>query len=232
MTNDRSHRSAASPKVRALWIGLLILIAVYMFARPTLERKLGVELPGFSGDAEESVAPDSPAGPETSPDRSDFDTDRAGSPNDAGLPDGADARDRTYADDGNAPPLGGLTEVGNDTWVSTAGLRYTPGSQEGHRLKHVMRHDNDLPDRPGKHGVFDGDQQALLAVLDEAYELIKEDSPQVHANREGDRTVYEVDMQRRIGFVGGRDGKRDGNPPAQHIRLVLEVDRVITAFPY
>ena len=135
-------------------------------------------------------------------------------------------------DDGNAPPLGELTEVGKDTWVSTAGLRYTPGSQEGHRLKHVMRHDNDLPDRPGKHGVFDGDQQTLLAVLDEAYGLIKEDSRQVRSNREGDRTVYEVDMQRRIGFVGGRDGKRDGNPPAQHIRLVLEDDRVITAFPY
>jgi hypothetical protein len=41
-----------------------------------------------------------------------------------------------------------------------------------------------------------------------------------------------ADLRRRIGFVGGQQGWRQGNPPATHVRLVLEDDRVITAFPF
>jgi hypothetical protein len=128
--------------------------------------------------------------------------------------------------------LGQLTDLGNGVQRSTAGLVYAPGSQEGHRLKHVMRHDNDQPSRPGLHGVFDGDADDLLAVIDEAYLLVRAGSPQVQSRREGDRMVHEVDLQRRIGFVGGQQGRRLGNPPATQVRLVLENDRVITAFPF
>jgi hypothetical protein len=128
--------------------------------------------------------------------------------------------------------LGQLTDLGNGVQRSTAGLLYTPGSQEGHRLKHVMRHDDDQPSRPGLHGVFDGDADNLLAVIDEAYLLVKQNSPQVQSRREGIRIVHEVDLRRRIGFVGGQQGRRQGNPPATRVRLVLEEDRVITAFPF
>ncbi len=128
--------------------------------------------------------------------------------------------------------LGELTDLGDGVQRSTAGLVYAPGSQEGHRLKHVMRHDNDQPSRPGLHGVFDGDADDLLAVIDEAYLLVRAGSPQVQSRREGDRMVHEVDLRRRIGFVGGQQGRRLGNPPATQVRLVLEGDRVITAFPF
>jgi hypothetical protein len=128
--------------------------------------------------------------------------------------------------------LGQLTDQGNGVLRSTAGLLYTPGSQEGHRLKHVLRHDNDQPSRPGPHGVFDGDADDLLAVIDEAYLLVKAGSPQIESRQEGQRMVHEVNLGRRIGFVGGQQGRRQGHPPATRVRLVLEEDRVITAFPF
>ena len=131
-----------------------------------------------------------------------------------------------------APRLGELTELPDGVKRSTAGLLYTPGSREGHRLTHVLRHGDDQPSRPGPHGVFDGDADDLLAVIDEAYLLVQAGSPQVQSRREGQRTVHEVNLQRRIGFVGGQEGGRRGNPPATRVRLVLEDDRVITAFPF
>jgi hypothetical protein len=129
-------------------------------------------------------------------------------------------------------PLGQLRDVGGRVKVSTAGLRYTPGSQEGHRVQHVLRHDNDQPGRPGPHGVFDGDANTLFAVIDEAYLLVQQGSPQVRSRREGTRTVHEVDLRRRIGFVGGRLGAEKRHPPATHVRLILEGDQVISAFPF
>jgi hypothetical protein len=130
------------------------------------------------------------------------------------------------------PELGQLSDLGNGVLRSTAGLLYTPGSQEGHRLKHILRHAADQPTRPGLHGVFDGDADDALAVIDEAYLLVKAGSPQVQSRQQGVRTVHEVDLRRRIGFVGGQEGRRQGNPPATQVRLVLEEDRLITAFPF
>jgi hypothetical protein len=123
------------------------------------------------------------------------------------------------------PQLGQLTDLGEGVLRSTAGLLYTPGSQEGHRLKHVLRHAADQPTRPGLHGVFDGDADDALAVIDQAYLLVKTRSPQVQSRQQGVRMVHEVDLRRKIGFVGGQEGRRRGNPPATHVRLVLEEDR-------
>ena len=50
--------------------------------------------------------------------------------------------------------------------------------------------------------------------------------------RDRGRTIFEVDLGRRIGFVGGQTGKRKIRPPARHVRLVLDENRVITAFPF
>ena len=225
-------RMSSFPRSRIAWIVAVVLLAAYVLVRPTLERRWGISLPGIplgseqtadlDGATSDAVATDT--SPATSPTESAKEGERSGADSDS-IADGDSGVD-------DQPRLGQLTEVGNDVLVSTAGLRYTPGSREGHRLKHVLRHDEDIPDRPGKHGVFDGDEQDLLAALDEAYLLVKQGSSQVSSNREGDRVVCEIDMQRRIGFVGGRDGKRDGNPPARHIRMVLEDDRLITGFPY
>lgn len=123
-----------------------------------------------------------------------------------------------------------LQSLGRDNYMSPAGLRYTPGSQEGHRLKHLERHTKDQPTRPGKHGVFDGGMEKTLQVLDQAYERAKKKQKTVTSQDRG-RTIHTVDMGRRIGFIGGRDGNRMRKPMARRVRIVLEGNRVITAYP-
>lgn len=123
-----------------------------------------------------------------------------------------------------------LREVSRDRYLSPAGLQYTPGSAEGHRLEHLRRHTKDMPGRPGSHGVFDGEMEGALKTIDRAYDRAKK-GQRTTKQVDGNRTIYTVDMGGRVGFVGGRDGKRKRNPMARRVRLVLEGNRVITAFP-
>lgn len=129
-----------------------------------------------------------------------------------------------------APAHSNLTQIRRGAFESPAGLIYGPGGSEGRRIDHIMRHAEDDPARP-VHGVFDGDREEILALLDDAYRLALERGPPVQVEQDGARTVYTIDMKRRVGFVGGEAGRRDGHPDATHIRLVLEGRDVITAFP-
>ncbi|QDS90849.1 hypothetical protein EC9_50670 [Rosistilla ulvae] len=124
-----------------------------------------------------------------------------------------------------------LKSIGRDTYMSPAGLRYTPGSQEGHRLKHLERHTADQPSRPGKHGVFDGGMEKTLLVLDQAYEKGSKGGHGTTKTQDDGRTIYTVDMGKRVGYIGGRDGNRMRKPMARRVRIVLDGDRVITAYP-
>lgn len=126
---------------------------------------------------------------------------------------------------------GVLTEVGRRVYESPAGVRYTPGSQQGHRLAHVMAHCRDNPDRGGQHGVFDTQDAAEVVLLvDEAYERAQS-GRDTRTRKSDGRTTHTVNLRRRVGYVGGQSGKRRGYPPATHVRVVLEGDRLITAYP-
>ena len=132
------------------------------------------------------------------------------------------------ADDGLL--YGRLREIGRDRFLSVAGVLYTPGSAEGHRLKHLRRHTADQPGRAGKHGVFDGEMEGAIETVDDAYERAKSGQRTTVKNEDG-RTIYTVDMGRRVGFVGGREGNRRRRPMARRVRLVMDGNRLITAFP-
>lgn len=123
-----------------------------------------------------------------------------------------------------------LREIGPDRYMSPEGLLYTPGSAEGHRLEHLKRHTIDQPTRPGKHGVFDGGMEGALQSIERAYERAKA-GQRTSKQVDGNRTIYTVDMGKRVGFVGGREGNQKRKPLARRIRMVLEGNRVITAFP-
>lgn len=125
-----------------------------------------------------------------------------------------------------------LRELADDDFVSPAGLRYTRGSQEGHRLKHLARHLQDQPDRPGRHGVFQADMRQVLLWLDEAYQRGMQGKKGTKKRQEDGRTIIEATFAKPLGFIGGRDGKRQGHPPSKRLRIVLDEDRVITAFPF
>lgn len=124
-----------------------------------------------------------------------------------------------------------LKPIGRDVYQSAAGLIYRPGSEDGHRIDHVMHHGEDDLDKP-VHGVFDGDKDQILAVIDEAWQIAQKNGPpQVRIEEQGDRTIYTVMMNRKIGFKGGQAGQRQRNPALKRIKLILEGHDVITAYP-
>ena len=125
------------------------------------------------------------------------------------------------------PPLEGL---GNRSWRSPGGLIYGPGSAEGHRLRHVARHLENDDDRP-VHGVFDGGLEQAVKVIDQAYQWHLEGDRRATSREDRQRTVIEARFDQPIGYVGGEQGADDGFPKASRLRLVVEGDAVITAFP-
>jgi hypothetical protein len=117
-------------------------------------------------------------------------------------------------------------------WESRGGLRYGADPTFGNRVSHVLSHAADIPTRPGAHGVFDGGRFGTLGVVDEAWALAQAGGQGVTVVSQGTRTIYTVDMGRRVGFIGGQAGAAAGHPAASHVRLVIESSAdVITAFP-
>ena len=127
---------------------------------------------------------------------------------------------------------GFLTEVGRNRFESPAGLVYGPGSEEGHRLKHIERHLEDQPKRPGSHGVFEGDMHAFLVAIDDAYSRAKRGDKGTKKIQDEGSTIYEASFKKPIGFLGGQEGGRKRNPPLKQLRIVVRGKSLITAFPF
>ena len=124
-----------------------------------------------------------------------------------------------------------LKPLGRDRYESPAGLIYAPGSEEGHRLSHIARHLEDQPDRPGSHGVFDGDMAAFLVAIDDAYKRARGHAKGTKSRLEDGMTVYEAPFDQAVGYLGGTEGARKKNPKLKKLRLVLRDRNLITAFP-
>ncbi len=182
------------------------LLLGYVFARPVLERSLGVSLPSLASESGIEPIADS-------------------------LPSEAPSSAPARRGSSQVPVVPQLKDLGREVYQSPAGLIYTRGSQHGHRLKHLMAHAKDQPQRPGQHGVFDSDDPSeVLQIVDEAYRqaLVGQ---RTAVDQEGERKVYTVNLGRRIGYIGGQSGNRRGNPAARHVRLVVQGKNLITAFP-
>lgn len=235
---------------------LAALVAFYTYAQPALNDHLGWDLPALSQSAAPTVKPLEP----TEPSRQTVQTEQAEStktikpgplagrvrkpaealgpvetpkPAETSRSDKESVKGVTgQSQPSDAPELlhGLLKDLGNERYISPQGLLFTRGSAEGHRLAHLERHTVDDPSRPGKHGVFDGGMPGALKTIDRAYERAKKGQRTTKEMDEG-RTIYTVDMGSRVGYVGGRDGNRLKKPMARRVRLVVDQNRVITAFP-
>jgi len=125
-----------------------------------------------------------------------------------------------------------LRYLGNETWESPLGLQYGPDAQYGNRIQHVLRHAEDQPLRVGEHGVFDVGRQGVVGIVDEAWSIAQQGGPNVTVSTVGNKSVYTVDMGRRVGWVGGQSGSSLGNPAVNNIQLVIRNgNQVITAYP-
>jgi hypothetical protein len=252
-----THSLLLKPK----WIvAACLLLVVYLLLRPWLVERFGLDLPGFTDSEPKVEAPASdsattaqqkreknrpievPVIPEQSEPVMGEESEATESISREGTP----APVPTVKNTTNAtsptlkatrpsttppaqpdkPSLGVLQPAGRDRFVSTSGLVYSQ-----YRIDHVMEHSRDNPDKPS-HGVFEGTRDEILALIDEAYQLAqKRGPPQVVIEDQGDRTTYTVNLNRKIGHGGGQSGARRRHPPLKMIKIVLEEDEVITAYP-
>lgn len=193
------------------WLRILVLgaaLLLYVFFQPTLERTLGIDLPDITTET-----PNTPA------------------PNDR-IPSSRSPSSQPSTQEAIRELSKFLEPLGRDSYRSPAGLRYTRGSEHGHRIAHIMAHTHDEPNQPGQHGVFDAKQPLeVFQLIDNAYQqaLLGD---RTDTNYEDERTIYTVNLGKRIGYIGGTSGKHRNHPTAKYLRLVVERDRLITAFPY
>ena len=96
----------------------------------------------------------------------------------------------------------------------------------------MLHHTKDDRSKP-VHGVFTVDAKDIFPMIDEAYKLVKAKSRKVLKTKPEsgtDKIAYDVEMDRKIGYKGGRTGSKDKHLTV--LRLVLDKGiRVITAFP-
>lgn len=206
-------RGVQTGKIKLRWIAAIaVLVVGYFLLQPVLQRSLGIDLPSLgdlatddsSADGSWTSKPSVGKTPTASPANNEVST--------------REIQDILASDT-------------RRVYTSPAGLRYTGGSLQGHRLKHLMTHARDKPNRQGQHGVFDSDDAAeIVALVDEAY-LQAQTGRDTRVQNEDERIVYDVNLRRRIGYIGGTSGNRKNRPTAKHVRLVVESDRLITAFP-
>jgi len=120
--------------------------------------------------------------------------------------------------------------------VSPAGLRYGPGgARMGHRLKaRAASRERTIRTRPGQARAYsDGGRRGRpLATIDEAYQLVKSRRPApCGSGRKGTAPSTRVNLGRRIGYPSAaKKASGLGHPATRQVRLVLEGDKVITAF--
>ncbi len=226
--------TGSSKRWGAKWaVGLTLLLVAYTLLQPQLNRRLGWNLPALADlqPAPPAAAPQTPES-QSRKSQSPESQSRESQSRESQSRQAERPADSAHGQSSGELRYGLLRQTAPNAFVSPEGLRYLPGSQEGHRLKHIERHLVDDPTRPGKHGVFDGDMPQVLRWLDEAYVAGRRGGSRASVHKEDRRTVYEVRFDKPVGYVGGRDGSRQNHPDAWHIRLVLDGDKVITAFPF
>ncbi len=228
-------------------IALIVLAIVYALGQPFANRRFGWQLPSLATilelnfDADKQ--PESKAETSTKPKLTAEKSTPAKSVPPTSVEKPVDTTQSTQtkksvsptksvSDDSKSLRFGVLKDLGNERFMSPAGLIYARGSEEGHRLKHLERHLSDQPDRPGSHGVFEGDMKQLILAIDDSYERASKGARGTTKRSEDGMTVYEATFDKAIGFIGGSTGKRKNNPETKKLRIVLSNKNVITAFPF
>ena len=191
-------------------IAVVLLVVGYGAARPKLEKWLNMDLPSLTN-------------------QDDGHRDDRGNNDDqynAQLPNqnsGSNASSKSEDEF--------FASISGDRKTSPAGLVYTMGPRREHRVEHVMNHRKDNTSKPA-HGVFEGSRLDVLQLIDEAYEVVKAGSNRVVSENSSGKKTHVVDMNRNVGYDGGAKGKRNGHKKLGKVKLVLDGNRVITAFPH
>jgi len=132
---------------------------------------------------------------------------------------------------GDLEQSGHLVRQGADSWTTRAGLVIRGRDPHGmSRLDHIMRHTADDPRRP-RHGVFTVSRKEVIELMDAVWR--KAGAGTLRPRVRGRNAAYTDNTGRDIGYPGGREGARKGQPRLRSVRLVVRQNtaEVITFFP-
>lgn len=238
--NGRGSHRGISTRAALIIVGCL---AIYALFQPLLNDKFGWKLPGIAQLVERMQSRESL---ETRDSRKEIASDSKKNSESWNIPQ-AGVDDSETGIEGDNPSEGSstaprssavdsaeefLTKLPRNRFQSPAGLIYGPGSDEGHRLKHIERHLQDIPNRPGSHGVFEGSMVDFLKKIDQAYLSAQRREKGTSIVEDQGAMIYEASFPEAIGYLGGEAGKRQRNPKLKRIRIVVRNENaVITAFP-
>ena len=161
---DITRRPKRGSRSKFGGIAIAVLVGIYTLAAPLLNERFDWNLPAITADGQGNIGLADDAASKNG-------ERRAGANPDSNSVIGT-AESDPNADSGELLH-GILQEVSPRRFLSPEGLMYTPGSSEGHRLKHLERHVKDSPSRPQSHGVFDGGMPGALSTIDRAYQRAK-----------------------------------------------------------
>lgn len=242
MNSPLANRNAASWQ-RSPWVRLatVVLVVGFLLLRPKLDGWLN-----GSNATGETRAPESsdqttiePSAPSVGSEQSDTTADSEPAPSDdrsSKKTKSSDTATTKQSDDETKnkreqATRERLTEIRPDTFESLAGLIYGKGSEDGHRLKHIMQHAQDIPSKK-VHGVYDGDREQILEWIDDVWTRYQKKDSTVRSSLQNNRIVMTAKMNERIGYVGGEEGERKGHPECRYLRVVVDKpNRIVTAYP-
>ena len=245
MTTPLIHQpSGGWPKSPWLRLATLVIVVGFLLLRPRLEGWLNGNsnsdvpaatnadpmqtdakepLPGSNADEVSSDETSSPTVEDTHASKKTTPQSDSGKP----APSKGDAK----SGGAETQSLGQLSEIRPDVFESTAGLIYGKGSEDGHRLKHILKHAEDSPKKK-VHGVFDGERDQILSMIDDAWTRYQKNDSTVRSSLQNNRIVITAKMNERIGYVGGEEGERKGHPECRYLRIVIDKpNRIVTAYP-
>ena len=209
--NLQTHNGKKIPWIKFALIAVVLIVVVIFSGRAGIEKILDLK-PGTLGGSTANRADDD------SDDSPKFDVDTAWKKS-GGKSGDSDSNGSDFQ----------LVRAGQ-VMRSPEGLTYYMGGRET-KIDHVLLHTKDNRSKP-VHGVFTISKAEIFPLIDEAYRLIKAKSKKVlktDPEPGSDRIAYDVEMGRKIGYKGGRNGR---GQELTVLRLVLDKGiRVITAFP-
>jgi hypothetical protein len=96
---------------------------------------------------------------------------------------------------------------------------------------HIYEHTENDPKKI-IHGFFDISNEDMDKLIEEITKILQEkNNKNLRSYFSGQQLIYDIDMGRKIGWIGGQRGEEMGFPTTTFIRVIMDGRMVISCYP-